>query len=441
MPVSSDPITPTSRIGRYELLREIGRGGMAVLYEARHVHLDMRVAVKRPLASHTGGDVAQARFRNEALYAARIRHPNVIRIHDYDVEDGAPYIAMDLIEGSPLSAILAAHGPLPLHRVVDLLLAILSGISAVHAAGITHRDLKPHNLLIGRDASAREHPIIIDFGVAKSIFDADEPGAVGLTTSGSTLGTAGYMAPEQILSARDAGPLADQYSLAVTLYECLTGATPFYGASAYETMHAALNARPHAPSALRPGLPPQLDEVLLQALRRAPAERFPSVHAMGNALLPFASEDATLAWEADARRARPPEIDGLAPASTHSTLPEHARDARRFSSIGRLASTALVSATLGAVAASLVASQRAPAHVALAPAVGRPPTTTVVCPTLSASAAEEPLAAPVSVPSVEAAGVVPSSSASALPSDKAAHRAAKRDEHAARVTNGAPILE
>jgi len=226
MPVSSDPITPTSRIGRYELLREIGRGGMAVLYEARHVHLDMRVAVKRPLASHTGGDVAQARFRNEALYAARIRHPNVIRIHDYDVEDGAPYIAMDLIEGSPLSAILAAHGPLPLHRVVDLLLAILSGISAVHAAGITHRDLKPHNLLIGRDASAREHPIIIDFGVAKSIFDADEPGAVGLTTSGSTLGTAGYMAPEQILSARDAGPLADQYSLAVTLYECLTGATP-----------------------------------------------------------------------------------------------------------------------------------------------------------------------------------------------------------------------
>jgi serine/threonine protein kinase len=390
------------------------------------VQLGIRVAVKRPLASFAVGDTAHARFRNEALYAARVRHPNVIRIHDYGTGDGMPYIAMELLEGSPLSAVLASSGVMPVQRAVELLLAVLSGVAAVHTSGITHRDLKPHNLFLSRGGNGHEDPVIIDFGVAKSIFDAEEAGDWGLTASGATLGTAAYMAPEQILCARDVGPPADQYSLAVTLYECLTCRTPFFGASPYETMHAALNARPHAPSELRPGIPATLDAVLLRALSRDPAERFPSAHAMGEALLPFASEDAVLAWQADFRRTRGSSQDRRVSGWESSTLHDRARS--KPSSLRRnfvrLAATAMAAGALGASTMSIV-GRRGAVAAAAAP-----------------SSTERPQATPAPPAPAPAMNCPVPASASAPPAERTTpQRHGPSDRRPPRGTNGVPILE
>jgi eukaryotic-like serine/threonine-protein kinase len=427
-----------SRLGQYEVLREIGRGGMAVLYEARHVLLGLRVVVKRPSPSLSKDDVVYSRFRNEALYAARIRHRNVIRIHDYGVESDAPYLVMEHLDGVPLSTVLALEGPLPVRRAVDLFLGLLAGTSAVHSAGITHRDLKPHNIFVQRGADGGEEAVVIDFGVAKCDLERnlDEPGSAPLTSSGATVGTAAYMAPEQILGAEGVGPPADQYSLAVTLYECLTGKLPFSGASRYEMMHAALNARPHAPSEHRADVPAALDHIVLRAMRREPEKRFPSVHAMGEALAPFASENAALGWRADVARMR--ALDGLdasagdtesgagALVRSRSLIPA-ARPTRRL-----LAVTALVAVTFGACSTALFAHglRRASAEVVPARA---PEAATPIC---EPPAPSTGLAIPLEETS--AASVSGVSASIATPAPPRRTPAVARPP---RGTNGAPILE
>ena len=279
---------------------------MAALYEARHVLLGTRAAVKRMLAGHAAGDVSLERFRKEAVAALRIRHPNVIRIYDYGVDaTGVPYLAMELLEGTTLSATLAVGGPLGVHDAADLFLPLLAGVAAVHAAGVVHRDVKPHNIVLRRRPGAAPEPVLIDLGVAKLLDSGgQDPPTRAVTSSGVPVGTAAYMAPEQILGDESVDPAADQYALGVTLYECLTGRAPFTGDSVYEQMHAALNDPLAPPSALRPGIPAEVDAIVLRAMAREPGDRFPSVPAMGEALLPFASDGAALAWHADALAGR-----------------------------------------------------------------------------------------------------------------------------------------
>jgi serine/threonine-protein kinase len=276
---------------------------MATLHEARHLLLGTRAAVKRMLPGLPGGEVSLARFRKEAVAALRVRHPNVVRVYDYGVDaSGVPYLAMELLDGTPLSATLATVGAFGVRQAADLFLPLLAGVSAVHAAGVVHRDLKPHNIFLRRRPGAEPDPVVIDLGIAKILDsgEGDDRPALTLTSTGAPVGTAAYMAPEQILGDKSIDPAADQYALGVTLYECLTGRAPFTGDSVYELMHAALNAPLCPPGALRPGIPPEVDAVVLRAMAREPEDRFPSVAAMGEALLPFASEAAVLAWRADA---------------------------------------------------------------------------------------------------------------------------------------------
>lgn len=242
------------RVGNYELLRGIGRGGMATLHEARHVLLGTPAAVKRMLPGLGGGEVSLERFRKEAVAALRVRHPNVVRVYDYGVDaSGVPYLAMELLEGKALSATLATGEPLGVRQAADLFLPLLAGVSAVHAAGIVHRDVKPHNIVLRRRRGAEPDPVLIDLGVAKLLDsgEGDNRPALSLTSSGVPVGTAAYMAPEQILGDKSVDPAADQYALGVTLYECLTGRAPFTGDSVYELMHAALNAPLCPPGELR----------------------------------------------------------------------------------------------------------------------------------------------------------------------------------------------
>jgi hypothetical protein len=452
---ASPDSNPNLNFGRYELVREVGRGGMAVVYEARHGELGTRVALKVPLGTWAQGSVGHLRFRNEALYAARIRHPNVVQVHDYGTLRGAPYIAMEFLEGSPLSLVLACDGRLSAAVAVDTLLGVLAGVGAAHAAGITHRDLKPHNVFLARSPEGCVFPVVIDFGVAKGVFDDDgAPSDASLTTSGVTLGTAAYMAPEQILCARDVGPLADQYALGVTLYECLTGRLPFSASSSYESMHAALNTRPSAPSELRPELPPGLDEIVLRAISRDPAERFPSIHAMGAALLPFANEWAALAWRANVTKARWDGAGGASPPPPTSTVHDaHRRPARRSAPRPALfALTVTASCAVGAAMNAWVhprtdAGARASSLVLPAPSAS---TVLAVAPpgpieSLATVPLEPPLAIEASaVPSTAdppRVAAPPPGAAAGKGTSSAPRRQVHAEGGASRGKNGAPILD
>jgi serine/threonine-protein kinase len=420
---------------------------MAAVYEARHVHLGTRVAIKRMHPSSMHASTLETRFRNEAFAAACIRHPNVVRIHDYDIDDtGVPYLVMELLDGAPLSSTIASEGPLSPHCTVDLFLKLLSGVAAIHAAGFVHRDLKPHNVILHRVPGGGLEPVIVDFGIAKRV-DAGPVGleASGLTESGAILGTARYMSPEQIVSAKDVGPAADQYSLAVMMYECLAGRHPFSGSGSYDLVQDVLHARVHSIGEFCSGIPPEMDDVVLRAMSRNPSERFPSVHALGEALVPFAGDAAAMFWRADVHEARGGGAEG-APGQTRSEVrvPGLEVRARAPFRVARLWAAA------GVVAAGvLVAGGTVPwtKPIRGASADSRPAAASAEPGVFNGAPAPGPESTGSTNPSAAASGGTSASSTAAAPKPSASPGGAgalRRPETIPRVTfgtNRAPILE
>ena len=260
-------------IGPYRVLREVGRGGMGIVYEAEHAQLGKRVAIKM-LRTHLLEDQANVqRFLREGRAACHIRHPHVVEIHELGSHEGAPYLVMDLLDGVHLGSRLEHEGMLPLPLLVDLMLPVVSAVSAAHAAGVVHRDLKPSNIMLslGRDGSTL--PKVLDFGASKfNVQGIDDP---TLTITGAMLGTLHYMSPEQTRAPKDADARSDQYSLGLLIYECATGKKPFAAQSVYELMQAIMTAPCEPPSKRNPALPQAFDEVILRAMRRDPATRYP----------------------------------------------------------------------------------------------------------------------------------------------------------------------
>jgi tRNA A-37 threonylcarbamoyl transferase component Bud32 len=281
-----------SRIGQYLLIREIGKGAMATVYEANHVGLGKHVALKK-MHPHLAVDtVAASRFLREGKAAAHIKSPHVVDVFDVGTHDGVPYLVMELLDGVDLSVLLRERGKLPLPELADLMLPIASAVQAAHEVGVIHRDLKPSNIVLARRTGANVSPTVLDFGISMVTGDVDRD----LTGSEVLLGTVHYMSPEQTRGGRNASAQSDQYSLGVLLYECSTGVKPFAGGSPYGVMHAIVSAKPPAPSTLNPKLPRAFDEVVLRAMHRDPAKRFPSVGSLGAALLTWASEAARERW-------------------------------------------------------------------------------------------------------------------------------------------------
>ena len=277
-PGAPGPGTQVRYFGDYEILEEIARGGMGVVYKARQMSLNRPVALKMILAGEWATPEARQRFRAEAEAAANLQHPNIVAIHEVGEHEGQQYFSMDFVAGKNLADLVRGN-PLSAERAAAYVQTIAEAIHFAHQRGILHRDLKPQNVLI----DAEDRPRITDFGLAKRV-ETDS----GLTRTGDVIGSPSYMPPEQASSCPDeVGPHSDVYSLGAILYELLTGRPPFRGATTWETICQVLQTPPVSLRKLNPAVPRDLETICLKCLEKSPAKRFGSAHELAEELERF----------------------------------------------------------------------------------------------------------------------------------------------------------
>jgi serine/threonine-protein kinase len=264
----SDTLIGSVFDGRYRIERKLGAGGMADVYLAEDQELGRRVAIKILNDRHAADDSFIERFRREAKNAAGLSHPNIVSIYDRGEAEGTYYIAMEYLDGRSLKELIVSRGPAPVKIAIDYARQILAAVGFAHRHGIVHRDIKPHNVLVGPEGRLK----VTDFGIARS-------GASQMTEVGSIIGTAQYLSPEQARGA-PVDQTSDLYSVGVVLYEMLTGQVPFTGDTPLEIAMKHLSEVPVPPSELRPEVPHDLDSVVLRALAKDPHERYQSADEM-----------------------------------------------------------------------------------------------------------------------------------------------------------------
>jgi predicted Ser/Thr protein kinase len=266
-------VLPTVRyFGDYELLEEIARGGMGIVYKARQMSLNRLVALKMILAGSFATSRDVQRFRSEAEAAANLDHPHIVPIYEVGEHEGQQYYAMKFVEGTSL----AKHPKGDPRQEVEPMLDVIRAVHHAHQRGVLHRDLKPSNVLV--DSQGTRY--VTDFGLAKRLADAN----VSFTESGQVLGTPKYMPPEQAAGRKDLTVVADVYSLGVILYERLTGQTPFTGDNALTLIRQARESDPPRPSTIRAGFDRDLETVVLKCLEKEPGRRYPSAEALADDL-------------------------------------------------------------------------------------------------------------------------------------------------------------
>ncbi|MBY0231794.1 MAG: serine/threonine protein kinase, partial [Gemmataceae bacterium] len=267
----------------YEILRELGRGGMGAAYLARQVALSRQVVVKVLLAGPRACTAERARFRAEALAAAALSHPNIVQVIEVGEQDGQPFLSMEHLEGGSLAQRLS-RAPQPAAEATRLVGTLARAVQHALDKGIIHRDLKPANVLLADDGT----PKVADFGLARRLEGE------GQTKTGDVLGTPSYMPPEQARGSA-VGPLADVYALGAVLHEMLTGRPPFLGATPWDTLAQVMSADPVPPRRLNPSVPRDLETVCLKCLQKEPARRYPSAAALADDLGRFLRGESVLA--------------------------------------------------------------------------------------------------------------------------------------------------
>jgi eukaryotic-like serine/threonine-protein kinase len=258
--------------GRYKILNRLGSGGMADVYCAQDLQLGRKVALKILYRRFAEDGEFVERFRREASSAAGLQHQHVVAVYDRGEYDGTYYIAMEYLEGRSLKTIIQQEAPLDPDRAIDLTIQVLRAARFAHRRGIIHRDLKPHNVIVDADGRAK----VTDFGIARA-------GASDMTQTGSIMGTAQYLSPEQA-QGHSVSAASDIYSIGIMLYELLTARVPFEGDSAVTIALKQVNERPERPSAYNPAVTPELEEAVMRALEKDPARRYPDADAFIAAL-------------------------------------------------------------------------------------------------------------------------------------------------------------
>jgi len=259
-------------ISHYRIQAVLGKGGMGVVYKAEDIRLGRTVAVKFAPESIVGDRIAVERFQREARAVSALNHPNICTLHDIGEVEGAPFLVMECLEGQTLRERVLSH-PLACDEIIDAAIQTADALDAAHSRGIVHRDIKPANIFL----TTRGQIKVMDFGLAKltsgsSGTDGDSSMATAaldntLTNPGSTIGTIAYMSPEQA-RGDDLDTRTDLFSYGVVLYEMATGRLPFHGNSTALTFVAILHETPVPPSRTRPGIPPELDRIILKALEK-----------------------------------------------------------------------------------------------------------------------------------------------------------------------------
>ncbi|HEY1380903.1 MAG TPA: protein kinase, partial [Gemmataceae bacterium] len=282
-PSDHSPDAPAVDLPGYVVLAELGRGGMGVVYKARHLRLGRVVAVK--MLPPEGSDPAwEARLRREAEALARVQHANIVQVFEVGTCDGRPFLALEYVAGGTLADRLR-DGPIRPVEVARLIRTAAAAAHAAHEAGVVHRDLKPANILIAAD----DQPKLTDFGLAKRLDQA------AVSRTGEMVGTPAYMAPEQAAGRGELGPAADVYALGAILYECLTGRPPFQADTPFSVLTQVASADPIQPSRLRPGIPRDLEAVCLKCLEKDAHRRYPTAAALVDDLGRFLTGQPTAA--------------------------------------------------------------------------------------------------------------------------------------------------
>ncbi len=282
------------RLGDYELVAKLGEGGMARVYEARHVMLGRRVAIKTLRPEYRDHAGVRQRFARESQALALLKHQHVVDVITVGEHRGAPYLVMEFLTGEDLERRIAARGAMAVEEALAVVIPVCAAVQTAHDRGLIHRDLKPSNVMIEHGQDGLERPVVVDFGIARV-----EDGAAGRNTgSDALLGTPAYMAPEQTVGARDVGAAADQYALGVIAYECLAGGVAFEGETVYAILGAVARGQCVALAERRAGLPAGLVAAVARAMSVTAAARFASVREFGAALLPFADGATQGRWAA-----------------------------------------------------------------------------------------------------------------------------------------------
>jgi len=285
LPTPEAVSSPVISVPGYEILGELGRSGMGVVYKARQLALNRLVALKMILADGHAGAAELARFQTEAEAIARLQHPHIVQIHEVGQHDGLPFFSLEFCPGGSLDRKLAGN-PQPSREAAALIEKLAHAMHAAHEKGILHRDLKPANILLAED----DTPKITDFGLAKKLdpVSLGRESGTGLTATGAVMGTPSYMAPEQAGGkSKELGPACDVYALGAILYECLTGRPPFKAARPLDTLLQVVSDEPVPPTRLNVKTPRDLETICLKCLHKEPSRRYASAAALAEDLRRF----------------------------------------------------------------------------------------------------------------------------------------------------------
>jgi serine/threonine protein kinase len=288
--------------GKYVVERVIGQGGMGVVAAAYHVQLEQRVALKLMWPQATENPEAVSRFFREARAAARISSEHVVRVFDVGaLENGAPYIAMEYLQGADLAQVLATRGRLAAEEAIDYLLQACEALAEAHAAGVVHRDLKPGNLFLAQRVDGQQLIKVLDFGISKMTALPGASAQVTMTQTSALMGSPLYMSPEQMASAKAVDARSDIWALGVVAYEMLSGTPPFVAQTLPQVCAMILTEEPQSLAARVPSLPSTIVSAVERCLRKEPAHRYQSVAELAAALEPIASPRARQSIERIAR--------------------------------------------------------------------------------------------------------------------------------------------